>query len=682
MEIWQLDRFFKWIVVISSIVCLIIFALLVWEEKAAAEWLQYQQEYEVLLGNVQTGKNAAQAKISKEIKQIVLNRLKRIDRCISCHSGVENPAMAKSTAPFKAHTGNYLEIHPNEKFGCTICHGGEGRILKIQEVCNPSQGTESRHSLKYIQSNCGKCHLAIFEDNLPLKGTSGLYKGLEIFRREGCLGCHKVRQVGGNIGPDLTGQGAKTKAAYNFRYLKGIATIPSWLKEHFKDPEVVSPGSSMLKFSLNQDDLEALVTFTMGLFRPDLPLEFYTFSSLREFKSRKMIQEDQQVFSLFCGACHGKKGEGKDYQDYKNGVSTLNNQDFLAVASQDLIKFTILNGRGRRQMASWAPNLSGLYPEEIQKVIRHIANWQPTPPSWEDVKQTKGDGRKGKELYRTHCQMCHGLNGQGGVAPVLNNQDFLRLVSDEFLYLILAKGRANTAMPAWSRYAANDIASLIKYIRSWQQLSGFQLPSTEIKGDIDAGQRLFDHLCIRCHGKYGSGGIGPAILNRDFLAAASDQFIFQTVANGRRHTAMFGWTRDLGEGEKLEIEKINNILAYIRAFRDSTLDVIYPGESLGKPRRGKKLYDRYCSECHGYRGEGLRAPALNIQEFLNAATNGFLLATISLGRTGTAMPSWGRGSEKYPQLTARDRIDIVAHIRTWQQMVIRRVDLNDKVSQR
>ncbi|MGB2959613.1 MAG: cytochrome c, partial [Bacteroidota bacterium] len=79
-----------------------------------------------------------------------------------------------------------------------------------------------------------------------------------------------------------------------------------------------------------------------------------------------------------------------------------------------------------------------------------------------------------------------------------------------------------------------------------------------------------------------------------------------------------------------------------------------------------------CSSCHGKAGEGIKAPALNSQEFLSGATNGYLLATVTLGRRGTAMPSWGRGTEEYRRLTAAERLDIVAHLRTWQREVLGR----------
>jgi mono/diheme cytochrome c family protein len=107
-------------------------------------------------------------------------------------------------------------------------------------------------------------------------------------------------------------------------------------------------------------------------------------------------------------------------------------------------------------------------------------------------------------------------------------------------------------------------------------------------------------------------------------------------------------------------------------MQDSVTMHIYPGESLGNPASGEKLFEKHCSDCHGYNGEGTKAPALNNQEFLNAASNGYILGTISLGRENTAMPSWGRGGEKYSKLGGSQRWDIVSYIRSWQKLVIQK----------
>ena len=71
-------------------------------------------------------------------------------------------------------------------------------------------------------------------------------------------------------------------------------------------------------------------------------------------------------------------------------------------------------------------------------------------------------------------------------------------------------------------------------------------------------------------------------------------------------------------------------------------------------------------------GRGPKAPALNNQEFLNGATNGYVFATVSLGRSGTDMPSWGKGSDRHAALDLEARQDVVTYIRNWQTVVIKK----------
>ena len=82
---------------------------------------------------------------------------------------------------------------------------------------------------------------------------------------------------------------------------------------------------------------------------------------------------------MICSSCHGKSGEGKDYEDYKTGVPAPGNYDFVRVASDEMIRFTILHGRGDRQMASWLPLYSGLKEAEIDSIVRRIDSKYDSP---------------------------------------------------------------------------------------------------------------------------------------------------------------------------------------------------------------------------------------------------------------------------------------------------------------
>ena len=66
-----------------------------------------------------------------QIQQIMTPDLGQIDRCTSCHQGMDSiatPSMQNPFPenPFKSHPGDFLKNHPPDKFGCVICHGGQG----------------------------------------------------------------------------------------------------------------------------------------------------------------------------------------------------------------------------------------------------------------------------------------------------------------------------------------------------------------------------------------------------------------------------------------------------------------------------------------------------------------------------------------------------------------------------
>ena len=657
---------------------LVILILTAWiREGLFNDWRQYQSEYRDLVTRMVESQpdNGEILKIQKQIRQVALDDLDRVDRCISCHLGIEDPRMSGAVQPHTVHPGDHLKHHPVQQFGCTICHDGQGRALDRLKAFGREKKVHWDYPLledPYIQSSCGACHLTLFSDHVELGQTEVFREGQSIFNREGCLGCHKARGVGGTIGPDLTEQGEKTKHEYSFQNIQGEQSISNWMMEHFRDPEMVSPGSAMLAINLPEEELEALVTFTMGLAKPDIPFEYFAIEALQELKGERNVLTGNNIYASFCSACHGKRGEGKDYNDYKTGVPSHSNPGFLQVVSKEYLQFTIHNGRGDRQMTAWHPVYSGIFHMEIDSVIHVIRNRKEIRSSWKVVSSLQGSLERGHEMYNMNCKMCHGEMGKGEIAVAIGNPGFLNLVTNRFIYETILYGRANTAMPSWSELTNQEMANILALLKNWRTNQPFiRIPDLG-SGNSREGAVQFHYLCSRCHGEFGEGETGPSILNKDFLKVADDDYLYRIISSGRAHTAMFGWKGQTSGQITIDDKDIIDIIAYIRSTQDTIWDYIYAGSNPGDANQGKNSYLNNCSGCHGKSGSGLLAPALNNQEFLNAATNGYLLATISLGRKGTDMPSWGRGNAEHDKLTGKERQDLVAFIRSWQKIRIKK----------
>ena len=127
-----------------------------------------------------------------------------VDRCQSCHIGMDQTlvplqltlskadlGMAKShNAPFSSHPDpELLTIHPLEKFGCSPCHGGNGRAID-STVRGHGRYEHWLWPLYYqenFQAGCQQCHSAdMVTDHAPV-----LNEGKQLFRQRGCIGCHR-----------------------------------------------------------------------------------------------------------------------------------------------------------------------------------------------------------------------------------------------------------------------------------------------------------------------------------------------------------------------------------------------------------------------------------------------------------------------------------------------------------
>jgi cytochrome c551/c552 len=141
------------------------------------------------------------------MRQINVTEANIVDRCETCHLGVREPAglqltpafmkaSARSKNPdalaraFVSHPSReLLEIHSPDRFGCSSCHGGNGRattdVVKAHGQ-NPFW-LHPLHERQNMEAGCQQCH----SNDRVLQGADTLNLGKDLFQNRGCVGCHR-----------------------------------------------------------------------------------------------------------------------------------------------------------------------------------------------------------------------------------------------------------------------------------------------------------------------------------------------------------------------------------------------------------------------------------------------------------------------------------------------------------
>lgn len=292
-------------------------------------------------------------------------------------------------------------------------------------------------------------------------------------------------------------------------------------------------------------------------------------------------------------------------------------------------------------------------------------------------------------LYAENCSVCHGLRGEGiGATPPLDSAA-LRTMPYDDLYKTIARGRYQTAMPAWSiedggplsDYQIDELTTLILY-GDWTKtgertvnlglapLIPFtaepdpallaELANLPDGSTLQAAVQLFAANCVACHGADGLGtGIAPA-LNDPAVREKSAEEINRVITYGSAGTLMAGWSN------ALTAEDISALTTLIQRWDEVPLGTI-PAPNVPIPvteeslALGSQLFAANCARCHGPEGQGTpRAPSLNVKSFLTQTSDLAIQQIITQGVPGTAMPAWG------DRMTAAEIQAIVGFIRQWE----------------
>jgi cytochrome c553 len=246
------------ILIFGSLILLFLVAVL-WRE-SRPEWRQYQLGFlDVIQKHI--GQSVDLKEIPSGIQQIHLSNANRVDRCQTCHLGINRNGLEESPLPYQTHPDpNLTWIHPIESFGCTLCHEGQGYAL----IKTEAHGLESPRSWskpilpkEYLQASCGKCHNPdLMEQDAPI-----LFAGRRLYLEKGCIDCHKIGQIGGTIGADHS-----NLARFSIRYLL----------ESVLDPKANVPDSVMPALGFTEERAKTLLVFLLSLDATYIPHEYRT----------------------------------------------------------------------------------------------------------------------------------------------------------------------------------------------------------------------------------------------------------------------------------------------------------------------------------------------------------------------------------------------------------------------
>jgi len=317
-----------------------------------------------------------------------------VDRCTSCHLGIDNADYQDAPQPFTSHPDLDLFVssaspHPFEEYGCTSCHSGRGRGTDfVSSVHMPGSEEQKKeweekyqwkklhHWLqpmlptKYTQASCFNCH----ESQPMLKGGDKLALGLTLIDKAGCNNCHHIDsyKTTRKSGPPLTHLDEKVNKDWVMKWIKDPQSFRhnTWMP-HFFNQDNNSDEESIAR---NNAEIYAITEYLY----PDG-------DKSRVDNSSKYIGDAVNGEKLFnavgCRGCHVIDEEtialGDVNVEYDMYLSNYGHEvDTSGIGYEKMNRYSLLKYQG--------PNLIGMGSKTDAK---WIYNWIKNPEKyWPDTK--------------------------------------------------------------------------------------------------------------------------------------------------------------------------------------------------------------------------------------------------------------------------------------------------------
>jgi hypothetical protein len=111
--------------------------------------------------------------------------------------------------PHRVHSGEVLTHHPADRYGCTICHQGQGAATNFYDAkAEDAFWDYPLLPAELTQATCTSCHdLEYLAGKVPEQVTL-LRAGRKLFSDRSCGSCQKLGGRGGTLGRALDSEGS------------------------------------------------------------------------------------------------------------------------------------------------------------------------------------------------------------------------------------------------------------------------------------------------------------------------------------------------------------------------------------------------------------------------------------------------------------------------------------------
>jgi cytochrome c1 len=566
-----------------------------------SEWRHYQHGYLRMIRN-RSDANTLHRHFQPGIRQIWLPGLDVVDRCTSCHVGLNEALTDVATQPYRKHP---VIPHKLDQFGCTICHRGQGAATTVAEAHNSTLAWEQPIlPAKYIESSCGQCHGG------PLPGTPRLNLGRYLLARQGCVHCHTV-----NL-PD----GSTMKATDDPPSLSHIAdkTTREWIFAWLKDPQAYATTSTMPNFKLSDDAARDISAFLIANSTP-IPGD----SAAPSAKASADPAAGASLYGeSFCASCHAVQNAagnvvGGDVGPELTRVGSKVKPEWLQGWLQNPRAYdTETRMPHYRFNDAQVAILSGFLLAKTDSDL--LANVHLEPPTSEQI-------ARGKRLVSDYgCASCHeiaGVKKPENFAPELS-----RIGSKPIAQLIFLPGMQHTLpeyiagkiknprafspglkMPQYT-FTPQQIDALTTALLSFNDRS-LTLPSSLVLSTVlesnyqpagKAGKLMTDLACFSCHRINGHGGDMAPDLTWEGSSVQHDWLVQFFKNPGTLRPALIRRMPRFN----LTDNEVNELTDYIMTvYQSPAIDrdsMPLSGYSPGQIELGKQLfYGKYsCQGCH------------------------------------------------------------------------------------